>query len=75
MVKGRGLRWVERFAQAAQHSALHFGGVIDLLIATLIQESLVPTDGSMGDYFKEAAGGDFHKTRIIYLGRSGAAFR
>jgi hypothetical protein len=36
---------------------------------------LVPTDGGLGDYFKEAAGGDFHKTRINHLGRSGAAFR
>src|ERR1019366_6540686 len=31
------------------------------------------TDGSLGDDFKEAAGGDFHKARIIHPGRSGAA--
>ena len=41
---------------------------MDLLIATLIQESLAPTDGGLGDYFKEAAGAAFHKTRIIHLG-------
>jgi hypothetical protein len=41
---------------------------MDLLIATLIQESLVRTDGGLGGYFKEATGGDFHKTRIIHLG-------
>ena len=63
-----GLPHLERFAQAAQHAALLFGGVIDLLIAMLIQESLVPTDSVLGDYFKDAAGGDFHKTHIIHLG-------
>jgi hypothetical protein len=30
---------------------LLFGDIIDLLIATLIQESLVATDGSLGGYF------------------------
>ena len=69
------MRWAERFAQVAQHVDLHFGGVINLLIATLIQESLVPTDSGLGDYFKDAAGGAFHKTRIIHLGRLRAAFR
>jgi hypothetical protein len=54
---------------------LLFGGVIDLLIVTLVEESLVAADGGLGDYFKEAAGGDFHKTPIIHLGRSEAAFR
>jgi hypothetical protein len=34
---------------------------------------LVPTDGGLGDDFKEAAGGDFHEARIIRPGRSGAA--
>jgi hypothetical protein len=54
---------------------LLLSGVIDLLILALIQESLVATDGGLGDYFKDAAGGEFHQACIIHLGGPGAAFR
>jgi hypothetical protein len=50
---------------------LLLSGVIDLLILALIQESLVATDGGLGDYFKDATGSDFHKPRVVGLGGSG----
>ena len=39
----------------------------------LIQESLVAADDGLGDDFKEAPGGDFHKARIVRFGGSRAA--
>jgi len=62
-----------RFPQAAQHPALLFGSVINLLIGTLVRESLVATDGGLGNHFKAAAGGDFHKACMIHPGGSRAA--
>ena len=41
----------ERLPQAAQHPALLFSGVIGLLIASLLRESLVAADGGWGDRF------------------------
>jgi hypothetical protein len=39
--EGWASRWAQRFAQAAEHPAWLFGGVIALLTGTLVQESLV----------------------------------
>lgn len=61
-------------AQATEHTALFFGGLVELLVIRLAEEPLIASNGGLGDDFKEAAGGDFDKARIIGSRRAGASF-
>ena len=45
-----------------------------MLVISFGEKALVATKGGLGDDFKDAAGGDFHKARVIGPRRTGAAF-